>query len=270
MDRKHPKISVITVVRNGEQHIEETIQSIVNQTYDNFEYIIIDGKSTDNTLNIIRRYESQITYWISESDKGIYDAMNKGVRASTGDWLLFINADDFLFEPNVLEKAAPLLAATKSLVAYGNVRRLYSQGPDQILGAEWSTLKHYCINIRMNISHQGTFHSKSLFATRLFDTTFKIAGDYDLLLSYLKEHDAAYLPFTIAKMRTEGVSATASNTLLLREIRRAQINNGIYKSIPSFAWFKSAARITLYGKIIKLIGIDRKEKIKGILNKIKG
>lgn len=269
MNQDRPKISVITVVRNGERYIEDTIQSIINQTYDNFEYIVIDGKSTDNTLNIIRKYESQISYWISEADKGIYDAMNKGVRAATGDWLLFINADDFLFDNNVLANAAPALGKSKSLVVYGKVLRVYSKGSNQVIGSEWSELKHYCRNIRMNISHQGTFHSRQLFANRMFDTSFRIAGDYDLLLSYLNKNDAEYLPLTIAQMRTEGVSATSSNRLLLSEIRRVQINNGIYKRIPSYGWFKSAFRITFNNKIIKLIGIERKDKIKQLLNRRK-
>lgn len=269
MSQRGPKISVITVVRNGEKHIEDTIRSIVNQTYNNFEYIIIDGKSSDSTANIISLYESQITYWVSESDNGIYDAMNKGVRAATGDWLLFINADDFLFANDVLEKAAVLLANCKAKLAYGQVRRIYPGGDEQMVGAEWDQLKWYCRNIRMNISHQGTFHSSELFRNRLYDTSFRIAADYDLLLSYLKDHDPEYLPFTIAKMRTEGVSATSGDFMLLSEIRRAQLNNGIYKVIPSFSWFKSAFQLAFNDRIIKLIGIERKDKLKQLIHRLK-
>lgn len=269
MNRNCPKISVITVVRNGEKYIEETIQSIINQTYGNFEYIIIDGKSTDNTLNIIKQYESQITYWISESDKGIYDAMNKGIRAATGDWLLFINSDDFLFEKDVLEKVAPILSNCASLVAYGDVILIYPGGSENIRGCEWSQLKHHFRNIRMNISHQGVFHSKALFKDRLYDASFKIAADYDLLLSYLKDHDPQYIPHTIAKMRILGISANAGDIQFFKEIRRAQQNNGIYKTIPSFGWFKSAIQLTLNAKIIKVIGIERKDKIKQLIRRMK-
>lgn len=89
-----PLISIITVVYNGEKYLEETIQSVINQTYDNVEYIIIDGGSTDGTLNIIRKYEHIIDYWISEKDNGIYDAMNKGLHLASGEWINFMNAGD--------------------------------------------------------------------------------------------------------------------------------------------------------------------------------
>src|SRR3990172_7180600 len=92
---ERPLISVITVVYNGAKYIEQTIQSVINQTYDNIEYIIVDGASTDNTLKIINKYEDRIDYWISEADSGLWNAMNKGVRLATGDILNFLNSDDF-------------------------------------------------------------------------------------------------------------------------------------------------------------------------------
>jgi len=101
---KLPLISIITVVYNGEKHLEKTIQSVIHQTYKNIEYIIVDGGSTDKTIDIIKKYSSQINYWISEKDKGIYDAMNKGLIAATGDFVWFINAGDLIYENNILEK----------------------------------------------------------------------------------------------------------------------------------------------------------------------
>jgi glycosyltransferase involved in cell wall biosynthesis len=259
-----PVISVITVVRNGEKHVEETIQSIIQQTYPHVEYIIIDGNSTDSTVSIIKKYADRIHYWISEKDKGIYDAMNKGIKVSTGEWLIFINADDYLAGPNVIADAVPFLVNTKSKVVYGNVLLIYESGPEKLRGSEWKDISFHFRNIRMNISHQGIFHSRALFKDRLYDPTFKITADYDLLLSYLKNHDPLYLPQTVAKMRATGVSASSSDFKLLNEIRQAQINNGIYRSVPSIAWFKSAITLILNDRIIKLIGIERKDKLKRI------
>ena len=98
-----PLITVITAVLNGENTLERTIQSVIGQDYKNIEYIIIDGGSTDGTLDIIKKYEHAIDYWISETDEGIYGAMNKGIQASSGEWIYFLGSDDYLVADNVLD-----------------------------------------------------------------------------------------------------------------------------------------------------------------------
>ncbi len=103
MNPKMPKISVITVVYNGGDLIEKTIKSVVDQSYTNIEYLIIDGKSKDKTIEIVKKYKTKITKWISESDKGLYDAMNKGLELATGDFVLFINAGDYFYNEKVVE-----------------------------------------------------------------------------------------------------------------------------------------------------------------------
>lgn len=115
--KRNPKISIVTVVYNGELTLESTILSVVNQDYQDTEFIVIDGGSTDSTIDIIKKYESNITHWVSESDKGIYDAMNKGLQLATGDWLIFIGCDDLVL--NVLHRIAPILTDNNSLY-YGN------------------------------------------------------------------------------------------------------------------------------------------------------
>uniref|UniRef100_UPI003F71C19F glycosyltransferase family 2 protein n=1 Tax=Dyadobacter sp. TaxID=1914288 RepID=UPI003F71C19F len=215
-----PKITIITVVRNGEQYLETTITSILEQTYPNIEYIIIDGNSTDGTVDIIRRYSDKLHYWISEKDKGIYDAMNKGVRASTGDWLLFINADDFLADKNSIADSIPHLTKTPHKIAYGDIIYRYPDGTDKQYGVAWPDLKKRFRDVAMYLAHQATFHARSLFQERLFDTSYKIAGDYDFLLSHLKDHDATYFPVTVAIMRTGGLSFAVSKIELLADTRR--------------------------------------------------
>ncbi len=101
----HPLITIITLSLNAEKHIRETIESITHQTYENIEYMIIDGGSTDSTMSIIKEYGSGISHWISEPDNGISDAMNKGIKLATGDFLLFIHADDYLISSDIIEQA---------------------------------------------------------------------------------------------------------------------------------------------------------------------
>jgi glycosyltransferase involved in cell wall biosynthesis len=265
-----PTISVITVVRNGETYIEETIKSVASQTYPNIEHIIIDGNSTDNTVNIIRRHENALSYWISEPDAGIYDAMNKGVSAAKGDWLLFINADDFLASPTSIDEAIVYLNNANNLIVYGNVIYLYPDGSEKLYGTEWDLLKYRFRNVAMYLAHQATFHSKQLFLNNLFDTSFKIAGDYDFLLRHLKDNDATYIPVTIAKMRTGGLSYSVSKIELLRDTRKAQIQNKMYNYVPSLSWIISGIKLVVVDTIIKIFGIRGKNLIKKFLRVPKG
>lgn len=115
-----PKISIITVVFNGEDLLEGTIKSVLNQTYPNIEYIIVDGASKDRTLEIIKKYESKISLWKSEPDKGLYDAMNKGLKLATGDFVWFMNAGDWIFEPETVEKMVESYEAETDIL-YGEV-----------------------------------------------------------------------------------------------------------------------------------------------------
>ncbi|WP_051663874.1 glycosyltransferase family 2 protein [Dyadobacter crusticola] len=265
MSNPNPKISIITVVRNGEQYIQHAIQSILDQTYPNIEYVIIDGKSSDGTIKIIEKYASRIATWISESDNGIYDAMNKGVRLSSGDWVLFINSDDYLATPTVIEEAVTYLTDCNDLVAYGKVTYLYPHDSEIDVGEQWSKIKNRFRSVGMSMGHQAIFHSRKLFAQREFDTSFAICGDYDLLLSNLKSNDATYIPLVISRMRMEGVSSTASKFKLLSETRKAQRKNNVYPNLPSISWIKSSVRIVVVDFIIRKIGVQGKNRLKNLL-----
>ncbi|WAC11918.1 glycosyltransferase family 2 protein [Dyadobacter pollutisoli] len=258
------KLSIITVVRNGANSIEGTIKSILAQTYKNIEYIIIDGKSTDGTLAIIEQYQHQLAYWVSEPDRGIYDAMNKGIRVATGDWLLFINSDDFLTENTIIQQVVPYLINCESEVAYGKVEFIYSSGKEVSYGLDWKIIKDKFINISMRIPHQATFHSKALFIKEQYDISYKVLGDYDLLLGYLKTQDAIFIPLTIAKMYEGGISNQISKYTLLKETRKAQIKHKIYKYIPSIEWFAYGAKLILVNAVIRIFGTVGKDKIKYI------
>ena len=152
-----PLITIITVVFNGEKYLEETIQSVINQTYDNVEYIIIDGNSTDGTVKIIEKYEDRIDYWVSKSDSGVYDAMNKGVELSKGKWLNLMNCGDILFEKDTLSKINKEIKIISSKISF-----LYSDTQLYNIEEKRLTKKLICDNRNKIIMHQSCIYKKSL------------------------------------------------------------------------------------------------------------
>ncbi|UCF62697.1 MAG: glycosyltransferase [bacterium] len=178
------KISVITVVFNGEKYLEQTIKSVLDQTYKNVEYLIIDGGSTDGTLAIIKRYESQIDYWVSELDNGIFDAMNKGIARASGELINLLNADDFL-EPDTLESVAERYhSINQPCVIYGHASALDDK--NQVAAEMYSHPKYWR---GMTINHQSMFVHKEVYqSVGLYDTQYRYAGDYDFLVRTFRQN----------------------------------------------------------------------------------
>ena len=200
-----PKISIITVVYNAKSFLEETIESVLSQNFNNFEYIIIDGGSIDGTLDIIKKYQDRITLWVSEPDKGIYDAMNKGIRYAKGEYVYFLGGDDLLFDNQVLKNVNSYLM-DKRKVYYGNV--LFKKR-NAIYDGKFNLVKI----VTRNISHQSIFYPKEIFEKYSFDTKYKIFADYELNLKLYgnSSYSFVYIPITIALFNDEG--ASGSNTL---------------------------------------------------------
>ena len=194
------KVSIITVVFNGEKFLEKTIKSIINQTYENVEYIIIDGGSTDATVDIIKKYEGRIDYWASEKDNGIYDAMNKGIDLASGEYLLFLGADDHLHK-NIINDIFKDTQKEYSLI-YGNV--LYSTG--LFVKSKYS-FKTYLHN---TIHHQAAFYHRKLFNTFRYDIKYKITADYELnLIIFLYDRrNSIYLDKIVSVCTEDGISRT--------------------------------------------------------------
>lgn len=172
------KISIITVCFNAVSTLEKTILSVLNQSYPNIEYIIIDGGSTDGSVDVIKKYADRLFYWVSEPDKGIYDAMNKGTSIATGDFLYFIGADDDLTSPIVLSSIAENLKG-KNTIYYGKVRFIPSH---KIYGPKINKLK---FSIK-NIPHQAIFYPKNVFKKYKYNSSYPIYADYMLnVICYL-------------------------------------------------------------------------------------
>lgn len=184
---KNLKVSIITVCLNSENLIEKTIKSVISQTYPNIEYILIDGKSTDNTMNIIKKYESSINIIVSEKDNGIYDAMNKGAQLANGDIIYFLNSGDYLYDDSTLEKVIkPAKKIPDWDILYGDILYYYENGSKYYMGP-----KNNIVEIMSRgINHQSILTRKSVFERcGYFDTKFKIFSDFDWLIRCLIKHE---------------------------------------------------------------------------------
>lgn len=231
------KVSIITVCLNSEKYIEKTIQSVLAQSYPHIEYIVIDGKSADNTLTIINKYRAEIDIFLSEKDDGIYDAMNKGLSLSTGDIIYFLNSGDLLYDNTTIEQIVNIfIEKTECLMVYGDLV-FYSD-----------RIKNYISNNRRGdpveflihgTSHQSLFVRKNLFETiGLFNTNFTILADKDWLLQSIigKGLPIVYTGMPICYFLAGGISCQFRNQYFFENtkiIKKYLHNSLIKKSMRS-------------------------------------
>jgi glycosyltransferase involved in cell wall biosynthesis len=206
------KLSIITVVYNNVKEIEQTIQSVINQNLppQNLEYIILDGGSTDGTCDIIKKYEASLSYWKSEPDNGIYDAMNKGIDIATGDIIAFLNSGDW-YEANVLADILKFFSENETDIVYGKVNRIVNE---EICGFMCNSTRdgdYERLHIKNLFCHQGMFMKKTLFQDYgKFDLQYKVLADYDWNLRvYNKGAKIKVIPEVVANYRTGGCSEKA-------------------------------------------------------------
>ena len=197
------KISIITVVYNGETTIERTIQSVLNQSFSNIEYIIIDGYSKDSTLNIIKKYQERIAFWISEPDNGLYDAMNKGLNKASGDYVCFLNSGDSLYSNETLEKAFGELTYLPDIV-YGETIIIDSDGNE--LGLRRlkapETLSWKSFKDGMLVCHQSIYIKRSI--TEPYSLKYKISADFEWVLKALKKAQTIYNSHLVLSLFLDG------------------------------------------------------------------
>jgi glycosyltransferase involved in cell wall biosynthesis len=220
-----PLVSIITAVYNSERFLEKTIQSVISQTYENIEYIIIDGGSIDGSINIIKKYHGAIDYWISEPDKGIYEAFNKGVLVSKGDWVSFLGAGDMYYEKAIENYVDRIFESREKDLEYISSRNelISEEGKVlRIIGSQWQW-KHF--KRQMSVAHVGSLHHKRLFQKYgYFDPTYKISGDYELLLRAGENLRAGYIDEITTKILIGGVSHNYKQAL--EEVMKAKLTTG--------------------------------------------
>ena len=225
------KISIITVCYNSDSTIEKTILSLAEQTYKNIEYIIVDGNSNDKTLEIIKKYDKVVTKWISETDKGLYDAMNKGVFMATGDVIGVLNSDDTFSSDKVIEEIArfhienDIEASVGNIIQHnkkGKVVRLYSS-------KYWNPEK---LKIGFMPPHPSVFFKKNLFKKfGVYELSFKIGADYELITRFFLKNNISwkYSGIITTSMLVGGLSSSgpSSYKLITKEIQKALAMNEI-------------------------------------------
>lgn len=260
---KKPLLSIITSTFNSDETLDETILSVLNQTYQNIEYIIIDGNSSDNTVSIIKKSERKFKeknipfFWISEPDKGIYDAWNKGLKKVSGEWIGFIGSDDYFKDNNVLSNMQLYLVKAKEEncnYVYGKIEHVSkTKELIEVTGDSWNKQKRRFL-FTMNLPHTGCLHHKSLFEKHgNFNASFKIVGDYEFLIREFKDNknNAFFVNRVITVMREGGVSASLKNRkIIVKENHKARKLNGITTfSRELFFWDLRVKVITIITKI---------------------
>ena len=235
------RISVITATYNSGRTIGDTLESVLRQTYKDVELIVVDGASRDDTMDVVRRYEPRFggrLHWTSEPDRGIYDAMNKGIARATGDVIGILNSDDFYTSDTVLERVAEAMAGGDVDAVYGDIHyvrdgdlhkcvRYYSSRP----------FRRGLMRLGFMPAHPSFYCRREVYERcGTFDTTYRVAADFENLLRliYVNRIKTRYLPVDFVTMRTGGASTSglSSHRQIMRDHLRALRSNGVWSCTP--------------------------------------
>ena len=245
------KISLITVCFNSEKYIKDTIQSVCSQTYKDLEYIIIDGASNDNTLDIIKTFEENIDILITEKDKGMYDAINKGIKYSTGDIIGLLHSDDVFSSENTIEKIANHFLRDNSDAIYGDLHYVEHNNLNKVV-RKWISGSYSRKKLLFGWMppHPALFIKRNLFKKYgFYDLSFGSAADYELIIRLLFKNNisCSYLPFVTTKMRIGGMSNISIKNRINAHFQdwRSWIKNGI-TYFPIWVLLKPLRKIPQY------------------------
>ena len=241
MNHPHPKFSIITVTYNAEKVLEDTIQSVIFQTYRNVEYIIVDGASKDHTLEIVNKYHNRINKVISEPDKGLYDAMNKGIQLATGDYLCFLNAGDKFHDSETLQKVVHTLKDQELPdVIYGETAIVDEEGhflhmrrlsaPEKL---NWKSFKQ-----GMLVCHQAFFARRELAIDNLYDLRYRFSADFDWCIRLMKKAKCLHnTRLTLIDYLNEGMTTKNHKASLKERFCIMAKHYGLISTILHHGWF---------------------------------
>lgn len=256
MPSKKPFVSIIVATYNAAKTLEQCIQSIRVQSCSDYELIIIDGLSTDDTVSIIKNNQDVITTWISEKDGGIYDAWNKGVKRAKGEWISFIGADD-TFYPDAIKDYASFIEKNndKGLLEYVSSKMDLISPKNVIIktfGLPWKWEKS---RLKNTIAHPGSFHHSSLFSKYgLFNTNFRIVSDYEFLLRPGKNFNTLFMDKVTVRMAQGGISF--NETLMFKEHYQAVITTGKLNVLIARYYFYLQVSKSIIKKALRKLGAN--------------
>lgn len=240
------KLSIITVNFNNQVGLQRTIDSVLCQTWKDFEWLVIDGGSTDGSKELIEQYQEHFSYWCSEPDKGVYNAMNKGIKHAVGDYLLFLNSGDALYDQDVLQKVSDLKSVAD--IISGQVVRMDNN----------ELLRPYDKSIFMQLyrdtlNHQGTFIKRALFQGQLYDESLKIVSDWKFWLDAILKGNASVdmIPVIVARQDMTGISSNlAAQEKEKQEVLDAYIPKLLQQEIDEYQKVRESAYY-LYGEKLR-------------------
>ncbi len=254
------KLSIITINLNNKDGLKKTIESVVNQTFTDYEYIIIDGASTDGSVDVIKELTPSLMervgerlYWISEPDKGIYNAMNKGILQAKGEYCLFLNSGDWLVDENILEKVFDL--EVKEDIVYGKLYGDNTNYPDKL---------RFSFMFGWSLPHPASFIKRSLFdLVGLYDESNKIISDWTFFMLAIYSYDCSYrhIPLVISVFNRDGISSSSNIQLLISEERKNFFKQYFYLFIEDYSELyklKSELITIKQSRIYKLFLLFRK------------
>ncbi|MGJ8551125.1 glycosyltransferase family 2 protein [Winogradskyella wichelsiae] len=239
-------ISIISINYNNKKGLESTIKSVLDQSYLDYEYIVIDGDSKDGSKDVIEIYKDQLTYWVSEEDSGIYNAMNKGISASKGKYLLFLNSGDTFYDKKTLENSVSHLETDKGIY-YGNLELLHNTHNEIKVYPDRLSF-NYFFN-KGHIPHPASFIKKVLFDDiYMYKENFKIVSDWDFFVCALCKHNVSYehINCVISSYATDGISGNPKFT----ELSQKEKQQSLIDNFPLF--IDEAKRLVKYDKKFKL------------------
>lgn len=254
---QHPRISIIIALYNNSETLLQCLESIFNQTEKEIELIVIDGGSTDGSVEILKSQGEKIDYWISESDNGIFDAWNKGLAQSRGEWVCFLGADDYFHDANVLFELAEHANRASDQVdfIYSKIRLITADG--KILKELAPTWPEAFWNLKhgMSVPHPAMLHKSRVFnSTEQFDPKYRVAGDYEFFMRKATIDNVIFAKNVLAvDMRVTGASGLLNNQLSsLREARAVQIRHGFKRATPR--WYTHFLFVKLQLATAKVLG----------------